>query len=209
MDVPVPTTKSRRGRPPAFDRARALQAAMMLFWERGYEGTSFDDLIATMAISPSSFYNAFGSKQGLYEAAVERYLTLNACWFGRVLQEQTDTRTAFERLIAAAAQEFTRCDLPAGCMISLEGTHLPPALAPVRDSLVAQRALSGEALAARIRRGMDEGDVPGDTDPAALAAFFGAVLRGMSVQARDGASAARLAGIGRLAMRAWPTPPCG
>jgi len=49
-----------------FDRAVALQVAQKLFWERGYEGTSFDELIAAMGISASSFYNSFGSKEALY-----------------------------------------------------------------------------------------------------------------------------------------------
>ena len=57
--------KRGRGRPAVFDRAKALNRAMKLFWERGYEGTSFDELIAAMGICASSFYNSFGSKEAL------------------------------------------------------------------------------------------------------------------------------------------------
>ena len=66
--------KRGRGRPAVFDRAKALHAAMKLFWERGYEGTSFDDLIAAMGVSASSFYNSFGSKEALYCEATRSYL---------------------------------------------------------------------------------------------------------------------------------------
>ena len=177
---------------------------MRLFWERGYEGTSFDDLIAAMRISPSSFYNSFGSKQHLYGEAVDAYMTASGEWFLGILSQAGDTRTAFERLIEATAVEFTRTDRPAGCMISLAGTHVAPALACVRDMMVDHRALSEVALAERLRNGILAGDIPPDTDVTALAAFFGTLLRGLAVQARDGASQQRLREIGRIAMRVWP-----
>src|SRR5689334_21152121 len=108
-----------RGRPRTFDRERSLQAAMKLFWERGYEGASFDDLIAAMSISPSSFYNTFGSKEQLYREATECYVNGPGSWFACILSETTETRTAFERLIRVAADRLTSKDFPCGCMISL------------------------------------------------------------------------------------------
>src|SRR4030081_480384 len=122
-------SKRARGRPVGFDRAAALREAMKLFWERGYEGTSFDDLIAAMGISASSFYNSFGSKEALYCEATQSYLAMSGSWFFGILNdESTDTRTAFSRLFAATAEEFTRGDHPPGCMISLACTQTPPAL---------------------------------------------------------------------------------
>ena len=79
--------KRGRGRPAVFDRAVALQAAMKLFWERGYEGTSFDDLIAAMGISASSFYNSFGSKEALYCEATRSYLEWSGQWFFAILND--------------------------------------------------------------------------------------------------------------------------
>ena len=72
--------KRGRGRPAVFDRAVALMAAMKLFWERGYEGTSLDDLVAAMGISASSFYNSFGSKERLYQEATEVYMAAAGQW---------------------------------------------------------------------------------------------------------------------------------
>jgi len=115
------TVKRGRGRPAVFDRAAALKEAMKLFWERGYEGTSFDELIGAMGISASSFYNSFGNKEELYREATEAYLQSSGCWFlGNVNDETIDTRTAFARLFAATAREFTRNDLPLGCMPHLK-----------------------------------------------------------------------------------------
>ncbi len=195
-----------RGRPAIFDRGTALNKAMELFWERGYEGTSFDDLIAAMGISPSSFYNSFGSKEALYCEATKFYLDWSGQWFFAILNDPSiDTKTAFARLFESTADEFTRGDHPLGCMISLAGTHCAPGMKNIREMMVEHRAFSEGAMAERIRQGVADGDVPQDADCHMLAAFYSAVARGLAVQARDGASREKLIAIGRLAMRAWPT----
>src|ERR1700729_2058845 len=182
----IKESKRGRGRPAVFDRDLALREAMRLFWERGYEGTSFDELIAAMGISASSFYNSFGSKEALYCEATRSYLEWAGQWFFAILNDPSiDTRTAFAHLFEATAEEFTRGDHPLGCMVSLAGTHCSPGMT-------------------NIRKGIAKGDVPEATDAKMLAAYYSAVARGLAVQARDGASRKTLVEIGRLAMRAWP-----
>jgi AcrR family transcriptional regulator len=199
-------SKRGRGRPPIFDRGIALNKAMKLFWERGYEGTSFDDLIAAMGISASSFYNSFGSKESLYCEATKSYLDWSGHWFFGILNDPSiDTKTAFARLFESTAEEFTRGDHPLGCMISLAGTHCSPGMKNIREMMVEHRAFSEGAMAERIRKGVADRDVPEDADCDMLAAYYSAVARGLAVQARDGASREKLVEIGRLAMRAWPT----
>jgi hypothetical protein len=90
-------------------------------------------------------------------------------------------------------------------MISLACIHTGPALKNIREMMVEHRAFSEGAMAERIRRGIAEGDVPEDTDVDVLAAYCSAVARGVAAQARDGASRERIAEIGHLAMRAWPS----
>jgi AcrR family transcriptional regulator len=197
--------KRGRGRPSTFDRPTVLREAMKLFWENGYEGTSFDDLISRMSISPSSFYNAFGSKERLYREAAECFLEDAQKWIQEALWKKgANTRAAFAHLLESAAIEFSRKDLPRGCMISLSGTHQGPDAMPIRDLMVDYRAASESYLAERIRKGIGDGDMSPDVDVDALAAFVHAVVRGMAVQARDGATRARLIEIGRTAMNAWP-----
>jgi AcrR family transcriptional regulator len=195
----------RRGRPQQFNRELALREAMKLFWDRGYEGTYFDDLIAAMGIGPSTFYNSFGNKERVYREAVEYYIAGPTAWFREILDAPGDTRTAMERLVAKTAVQFTGDEYPAGCMISLAGTHVAPDLNPIRDMFIDFRAQSERTIAARLDRGVKAGELPPDTDVGELAAFFGTVFRGMAVQARDGKSLEQILGIGRVAMRAWPS----
>lgn len=194
------------GRPQSYDRTVALTQAMRLFWERGYNCTTSLDLIEAMGMSASSIYKAFGNKEQLYREAIETFLTGPGKYFDSILSTEPDTRTAFARLSEAAAGEFTREDMPAGCMVSLEGTHLPPDQSSIRDLMRSYRALTEHVLQERLLRGQALGDLSQDVDTALLAAYFAALFRGMVVQARDGATRERLIDIARTAMRAWPEP---
>jgi AcrR family transcriptional regulator len=197
--------KRGRGRPRTFDRSTAIQQAMKLFWDRGYEGTTFDDLIGAMNISPSSFYHEFGSKEQLYREAVEHYVNVRLSYFPRVLSAHRDTRAAFESLLEEGAALLADDASPAGCMISLAGTHLPPHLRSVADFAKGVRKVSKQTLVDRLRKGVSDGDLPPESNVKELADYFGVVLRGMAAQARDGASRKELLAIARVAMRAWPS----
>ena len=152
-------------------RRRAAQSEN-LFWERGYEGTSFDDLIAAMGISASSFYNSFGSKEALYCEATQSYLEWAGHWFFAILNDPSiDTKTAFARLFESTAEEFTRGDHPLGCMISLAGTHCAPGMKSIREMMAEHRAFSEGAMADAHSKGRCDGDVPVETDCDMLAAY--------------------------------------
>ena len=198
--------KRGRGRPKSFDRTAAIQQAMELFWDRGYEGTTFDDLIGAMKLSPSSFYHEFGSKERLYREAADYYLNMSTSYL-RGFSSHRDTRAAFKALIEEAAAFFTNDASPAGCMISLAGTQLPPHLRSVAEYTRSLRKLFEQALARRLRKGVSDGDLPRGTNVKELAAYFDTIFRGMAVQARDGASRQQLLATCRLAMRAWPSTP--
>ncbi|WP_437853898.1 TetR/AcrR family transcriptional regulator [Sorangium sp. So ce363] len=195
-----------RGRPRAFDQEVALERAMLLFWDRGYEATSLDELSAAMGISPSSLYATFGGKEQLFRTAVDRYLARGGERMGCIFAEVPTARGAVRRLLETAADEFTRPDRPSGCMIALAGTQCSPGARPVQDLMRGCREAWHASLQARIQRSTEDGELASDTDAAALATFYVTVLLGMSVQARDGASRESLRAAVEAAMRAWPGP---
>jgi AcrR family transcriptional regulator len=196
--------KRSPGRPRVFDREAVLEKAMRLFWDRGYEGTSFDELISVMGISPSSFYSAFQSKENLFYEAAEHYLSGPGGYLSSPLEASVQTRTAVENLLEKAAIAATNENLPSGCMIALAGAHVPPSLNSLRNEMRARRNWVETELTTRINAGIKAGDVPYDADPEELAAFFASVIRGIAILARDGASRDKLIKISRAAMRAWP-----
>ncbi|WP_437316814.1 TetR/AcrR family transcriptional regulator [Sorangium sp. So ce385] len=196
-----------RGRPRCFDQDTALERAMVLFWERGYEGASLDELSAAMGISPSSLYATFGGKEQLFRAAVDRYLAGQGGYMSRIFAEEPTARGAVQRLLETAADELTRPDHPPGCMVALAGTQCSPGAQPVQGLLRGHREASQCGLKARIQRAIEDGELAPDTDAAALATFYATVLLGMSVLARDGASRESLRAAVEVAVRAWPGAP--
>ncbi|WP_222419426.1 TetR/AcrR family transcriptional regulator [Rhizobium leguminosarum] len=189
----------RRGRPPAFDRETVLSAARETFWAHGYEGASIADLTAAMGITPQSLYAAFNSKADLYRAALEQYRGLGSDTFS-ALGEPIDTVSAFERILRGSAAIFSAPEHPKGCMISTAVLNCATENEVIADHVAAMRRRSLDAFAARIERGIREGDMKPETNPRALARFLGAIIQGMSVQARDGASLEELLDIAVLAI---------
>lgn len=177
----------------------------MAFWEHGYETTSVSDLTRAMGISAPSLYAAFGDKKTLFEEVVEVYAGSYGAYGGRAFEEEGTARGAIGRMLGEAAGLFTEPGHPRGCLMISAATNC--STPEVEQSLRARRNANLASFEARIRRGMEEGELPADTDARGLARFSGAVLQGMSQQARDGATAQELAVVAETAMRAWPAAP--
>ena len=192
----------QRGRPRGFDREAALKRAVEVFWRQGYEGTSIADLTRAMRINPPSLYAAFGDKEHLYLEAVERYQQGRRDELGPLLDEAPTARQAIERVLREAARLYAQPHAPRGCMLMLSSTAC--AEASLQSQLAERRAVANEAFKARIQRGVRERELARSIDAGALADFYATVLKGMALQARDGASRRSLLATAEAAMRAWP-----
>lgn len=191
-----------RGRPRSFDRATALEKALLAFWQHGYEATSVSDLTRVMGIGAPSLYAAFGDKQSLFDEVVRVYTGTHGAFGARALEEEPTAREGIARMLREAAAEYTDRSHPQGCMIIHAATNCtnPEVEALLRD----RRNANIAAIESRIRADIAAGLLPAGTDAAALARHTGAVIQGMSQQARDGARREELEALAEIAMAIWP-----
>lgn len=189
-----------RGRPRAFDRKAALDAATRLFWKRGYSATSIADLTDAMGIGSPSLYAAFGSKEQLYAEALDHYRRENeATAWGRFLTAKT-ARGAVQSFLMDSAAGLSQA--VAGCMVTLSAVGCE-GHAQLGELVLSARCTAFERLEERLRRGVRDGEIPATVDVHALARFVQSVQNGMSVLARDGVTRAELESIAEIAMMGW------
>ncbi len=182
MDKP---RQRRSAGPRSFKREQAVEIAMRLFRRHGYEGVSIADLTSAIGIAPPSLYAAFGSKAGLYREALDLYAGLPGALDGMEAAETLEQ--ALAGLLDAAIRAVTAEER--GCMIStglIEGAVEQQQLA---HELAERRRALRDRIADNLSLWLDQSEAE------QLAAYLTAVQQGMSVQARDGATAEELSHI--------------
>jgi AcrR family transcriptional regulator len=192
------------GRPREFDRAQALEAAMLLFWRKGFAAASMNDLCDAMGVRSPSLYAAFGSKEALYLEAVEHYVRTVGRPVWDKLADGATARAGVENLLLTATETLPKSGtIPAGCMATLAAVsdEWPTGIADVVRKI---RVEMLGMLRSRLEAGVANGELPTTTDIDGLSRFYLSVYQGMAVQARDGAAPAELKAIARAAMSAWP-----
>lgn len=192
-----------RGRPRSFDRLAALERAMEVFWERGYQAAAMSDLTQAMGINSPSLYAAFGSKEELYRTAIGHFAATESDDILSPLQNEPTARAALEGYLMASARIFTRPGRPPGCMVVLSAVNAIGVGDETSRILREMRAGSVTMIEDRLRRAINEGELPVTLDPHPIASYYVTVQQGMSIQARDGASRPMLEMIAQGAMTAW------
>jgi len=194
----------RTGRPRAFCLDEALAKAMPVFWRKGYEGASIADLTEAIGINPPSLYAAFGSKEGLFRAVLDRYEQDRKDDMDKILSAPTARATA-EQYLLKVSQAATSTDEkhPPGCLVLQNSQGCGDDAIPQMTTRL--RAAKEQLLRERFERARNEGDLPKSADPAALARYIMTVANGMFMQATAGATEKDLRDVARLAILAWPT----
>ncbi|MGE3795859.1 MAG: TetR/AcrR family transcriptional regulator [Dehalococcoidia bacterium] len=174
------------GRPLNFDPDTALERALGVFWRQGYEATSMADLLEATALSKSSLYQAFGSKQALFARCLERYSShlvermeaeLAVAPSGRAFVEQVFTGVAHTARTPAGAK---------GCLIGNSanefGQREPEISGPVGVNLDRLTAVFARA----VKRGQAEGHIAGHGDVRALATYLVGTMNGLRTMIKAG-----------------------
>ena len=176
---------------------------MNVFWRKGYEGASLSDLTAAMGINAPSLYAAFGSKEGLFRAVLERYDERRKGFMENVLSAPDALGVARNYLegIAEFAADTNGGMNPPGCLLVQSGSCSDQA---IPEEVARHRAEKEAALRNRFERARKDGDLPKDADPATLARYLSAMANGICMQAAAGAAPAELLDIARMALSSWP-----
>jgi AcrR family transcriptional regulator len=194
-----------RGRPREFEINEALEAATKLFWERGYEGLTVDELVRGMGLSKPSFYAAFRDKPSVFHQVVERYETANGSSLVEALQSGADARSGLAALLHTLAYAYTRNPnlSQRGCLVSTGMLNSSPELKWAMALLADRRAALHSLIKSHLKNAGCTKSITTAQDASDLAAYFTSVAHGMAVRARDGASFEELSKTAELAMKAW------
>lgn len=172
------------GRPREFNRDVALDRAMQLFWCKGYESTSVQDLLDEMGINRGSFYDTFGDKRSLFLAAIDRY---NETFLSALRSSLTSTESAKQAITLTIRELAARAAADAqrkGCLVTNSVVELAP-----HDSEAAGRAtdcLEQMELAfyETLLRAQAQGELSERHDPRTLARFLTSSYQGMRVMSK-------------------------
>lgn len=197
---------SAPGRPRSFDRLHALDAALAVFWQHGYEGASLSRLTEAMGINRPSLYAAFGDKEQLFQHALARYEELWATQLNDALAAPT-ARLCVELMLTRAARAISTGPHPRGCMMVTSALATAPESAAIAERLAERRRHAEHALTRRLRRAQRDGELPSTANPADLSRFYMSVLRGLSIEAVSGATTNQLLRVVAIALNAWPGAP--
>jgi AcrR family transcriptional regulator len=185
------------GRPRGFNEAQALEAAMLLFWSKGYEGATTSQLANTMGINVSSMYATFESKEELFKRAIVRYCDEHMTFFPAALALPALGETV-RALLEGTIDLVSKPGSPRGCL-TVQGAMATTE--SIRSSLRMYRKQGENVLKRRAERAKKEGDLDPTISPGDFARYLIMLTTGMSVQAANGASKAELKRQADLALR--------
>jgi AcrR family transcriptional regulator len=176
--------KRGRGRPRSFDPDQALDRAVGVFWRKGFDGASLDDLSAAMGIARPSIYSAFGDKQALFLRSLERYSATVAAGPVEAMGEADGIESALGAFLTRVV-ENTTCDVDhPGCL--MVGVAAMVDDADVRAAAARSVAQIEEAVAERLQAAVDAGELPAGYPVARGARRAADALLSLSARARTG-----------------------
>lgn len=206
--------KKTRGRPRSYDPDAAMEAALELFWKQGYSATSLDDLSTATGMNRPSLYAAFGDKQALYVAALQRFAAVAYARFSTALAHRggrDDIRAAVRRFFAEAIRLYTEGGALglAGCMV-LSTAPVAAGCEPARQLAAEIVRSSDTELLKVLRAARARGELRSGTQLRGLALALLSILHSLSLRARCGQPPRALQALARAGValidRERPSP---
>lgn len=164
-----------------FDPEVVLDGAVVVFWRQGFEATSIDDLVTELGVSRQSLYATFGSKERLYQLALDRYRHREADRLLELLAGDGPLASRLEALLHGLVDDMVSDSECKGCFVVNAATERVPGEEATRRQVADQFARLEEALQFAFRRAQLNGELADDADSRSLARFLLAALQGLRV----------------------------
>jgi AcrR family transcriptional regulator len=197
-------SRSTPGRPRKFDEEEALEAAMRVFWEKGYEGASLRDLTEAMGIDRKSMYLTFGDKQALFKKALNRYNTTQLAFVPKAFAKPT-LREFLDDFLNTAIRFWTDKSHPGTCM-TVQNLAVSDEAQPIRQAMTDWRDWRLDTIRERLERARKEDDLPPNVKPETFARYLSVIMAGLAVQAASGASLPELKRTVAMFRQTMPIP---
>jgi len=190
------------GRPREFETEKALKDAMNLFWERGYEKTSLEDLLQAMGLSKSSFYGTFGSKHELFERCILHYRETLKGELLNSLEKATSGRQFIENTFSAIAEETLHPQKRKGCLVMNSASEFAQR-DPVVSELISKGIIELEQVFVKAINGaQEEGDISGQTEALSLARYLVSSMSGLKTLVKAGATQKEIREVIKISLKA-------
>ena len=192
------------GRPRKFDKEKAVDAAMVVFWEKGYEGASLRDLTEAMGIDRKSMYLTLGDKEALFKKALDRYNAAQLAFVPKALAKPT-LREFVDDFLNTAIRFWVDKSHPGTCM-TIQNLAVSEEAQPIRQAMADWRKWRQNTIRDRIERARREGDLPPGVKPETFARYLSVIMAGLAVQAANGATLPELKRTIALFRQTMPIP---
>ncbi|WP_050475680.1 TetR/AcrR family transcriptional regulator [Herbaspirillum rhizosphaerae] len=189
------TTTRSRGRPREFDIEAVLDKAIAVFTDKGYYGTSINDLGAALELTAGSIYKAFDDKRSLFIAALERYIALRTERLQQALKPAKTGRERVRALLALYASSSHDAEGRRGCLIISSAVELSLSDPDIATRVAQSLDIHEKRLSLFIRQGQEDGSIPAHVDAPATARLLLCVLQGMRVIGKTGRSKREMNGL--------------
>jgi len=167
-----------------FDEQAVLQKAICLFWNKGYNGTSMQDLVEGLGISRSSLYDTFGDKHQLYLKALDAYQLQYGTQLCKLTGESASAKEAIRQILDLVITDLLADEQRKGCFIVNAGIELANHDQDVNKMICQTEQQLELAFAKVIRTGQEKGEIKKDKDAQALARFLNNTVKGMQVSVK-------------------------
>jgi AcrR family transcriptional regulator len=182
----IQKTSRPRGRPRSFDELEALGKAIQVFWSKGYDGVTIDDLVDGMGVGRPSLYAVFGDKRTLFQRALRAYAERKGAFAAKALLSPRALRDALASFLRYIVESATEEGSAPGCLLICVAPLVDDA--EVRQLLQYAEAGAVALVERRFRDGISAGEIPSDFPVAARASQVIDLVRGLTVRARMGTS---------------------